>query len=212
MPSAPSGDETPAGLTKCLVDSLSRMTCVDTVALLMTETHGLDLAEFTRGMAAAPRWDKVKWLRLNCDEGIATAVLGRCELDVMGHVALGSWCSSDDDNDEDDPVYRALKSRYSVQSHVLKSLEIEFPFQELGNGTWDLIHKQSKGVNKVIEDFPSLDHLRIINEAWKKNCPTSDESSYQEFVSILCPGWSILLIPLTSGQPHSTSMINFTNL
>lgn len=186
------------------------MACVDTVVLLMTNTHVLDLAEFTQGMAAAPRWDKVEWLRLNCDEGIAAAVLGRCEVDVVGHVALGSWCSSDDD--EDDPVYRTLKSRYSTQSHLLKSLEIEFPFQEVGNGVWDLIHEQSKGVKKVIEDFPSLDRLRICNDAWWKNCPTSDQSSYQEFVSILCPGWSILPIPLTSGQTHSTSMINSTNL
>ncbi|CAG7557109.1 unnamed protein product [Fusarium equiseti] len=176
----PLESDTPVGLTKRLVDGLSRMTCVCTISLhIIFAEHFIDLAEFARGMAAAPRWDRVTFLWLNCGERIAAAALDRCELDVLERVTLTSWCSPDDEGD--DQMYRALKSRYSAQPHLLKSLEIHFPYQELDNGTWDLIHEQGKGVHQVIEDFPSLDYLRIGNVVSKQNSPNSDESSYQEF-------------------------------
>ncbi|KAH7197270.1 uncharacterized protein B0J16DRAFT_16458 [Fusarium flagelliforme] len=177
---APSRSETPAGLTKRIVDSLSQVTCVDSVELqTIYEEDYLDLAEFACGMAEAPRWDKVTCLFLDCNECIAAAALDSCELGVLEHVTLTSWCLPDDE--DDNQMYRALKCKYSAQPHLLKSLQIQFPLQELDNGTWDLIHEQVKGVHQVIEDFPALDYLRIGNEASEHNSPASDNSSWQEF-------------------------------
>lgn len=175
------GPEAPVGLATRIADSLSRMTCVRFLSLhMIVKESGFDFAEFARGMAAAPRWDKLGYIVLDCDDGIAAAVLDRCELDVLDHITLTDWCFRDEDEDQ---IYEALKSRYSAQPHLLKSLQINFPYQESDNGTWDLIHEQVLGVHQVIEDFPALDHLRIGNEASKNNKPTSDDSSWQEFVS-----------------------------
>ena len=157
------------------------MTCAVVISLHMfCDWDGLDLAEFTRGMAAAPRWGKAKLLWLDCDEGIAAATLDRCETDVLDHVTMTTWCSNDLD---DDLPYRALKTRYSAQPHLLKSFGLYFPLQEEDNGIWELIHEHVQGVQQITNDFPSLHYLRISNETSKNNKPTSDDSSWQEFVS-----------------------------
>jgi hypothetical protein len=173
----------PVGLAKRLVDSLSRMTCVSFIVLhVLVKEDAFDFEEFARGMAAAPRWDKVTHLSMDCHEAIAAAALDRCELDVLAHVTLADWCLSNEDDEYDNLMYQALKTRYSTQPHLLKSLDIYFPYPLADYGTWDLIHEQASGVHQIIEDFPSLDYLRISNEACDSN-PTSDDSSWQEFVS-----------------------------
>ncbi|KAJ4131028.1 hypothetical protein NW768_006568 [Fusarium equiseti] len=176
---APLGVETPAGLTKRLADSLSRMTCAVIISLHMfCDSDGLDLAEFTRGMVAAPRWEKAELLWLDCDEGIAAATLDRCETDALKHVTMTTWCLHGPD---DDLPYRALKSRYLAQPHSLTSLGVYFPLQEDDNGIWELMHELIAGLQQVINDFPSLNHLSIGNETSEHNSPTFNNSSYQEF-------------------------------
>jgi len=93
---------------------------------------------------------------------------------------MTTWCLRDPD---DDLPYRALKSRYLAQPHSLTSLGVYFPLQEADNGIWELIHELIAGLQQVINDFPSLKDLHIGNEASEDNSPTSDDSSWQDFVS-----------------------------